>query len=137
MAQLFGLSYRFSGERPAYFSDSAHFRYEKILCWTNSLLFVNNEETLGENYEDWLSALWIAILTLLKAIYIKAYFFGLRVLGIWWKSIRQLFYSTDLSNFSKHWPISREKNHLTKYHLACTFNMFSFYMSLTIRLKKK
>lgn len=64
--------YRFSGERPAYFSDSAHFRYDKILCWTNSLLFVNNEETLGENYEDWLSALWIAILTLLHAIYMKA-----------------------------------------------------------------
>lgn len=50
---------------------------KKILCWTNSLLFVNNEETLGENYDDWLSALWIAILTLLNAIYIKAYFFGL------------------------------------------------------------
>lgn len=74
--------------RPAYLSDSAHFRYDKILCWTNSLLFVNNEETLGENYEDWLSALWIAILTLPNAIYMKAYFFGLSTLELCLKTMQ-------------------------------------------------
>lgn len=40
---------RLLGKTSIFFSYLAHFRYEKLLCWISTLLFVNNEKVLRDN----------------------------------------------------------------------------------------
>lgn len=52
-----------------------HLRFDKILCWTNSLQFVFNTKTLRENYEVWLSPILNLYFDIHNTIFTKASIF--------------------------------------------------------------